>query len=338
MRATGWLRALTTGTRVLVGALLAVLVVALVIAAVGASVPGVSREALRIVDRPTPSQTVAVCPGPLLASGRTVGAAGDVTIAGGASVVSGSPDGTPREDVLTAPVGEGPRVLRLDPTGDMPAAVAAAQSASVADEDLLGFAAAACTAPQFDSWLVGGATRTGSADLVVLSNPGDVPATVQLTVYASGGALTPPGGRDIVIGAGSQAVVPLAGLVLGELESDADASAGRTGCHRAYLRARRTPGHRRSGHVDTRRGGREERRDRFGACARANPGRHRDGPCLRRGRGAARQHAGRCSLERGGTARARPARTDGRHLHGRGRSFSSRRRGGLELDCRGRCA
>ena len=217
MRATGWLRALTTGTRVLVGALLAVLVVALVIAAVGASVPGVSREALRIVDRPTPSQTVAVCPGPLLASGRTVGAAGDVTIAGGASVVSGSPDGTPREDVLTAPVGEGPRVLRLDPTGDMPAAVAAAQSASVADEDLLGFAAAACTAPQFDSWLVGGATRTGSADLVVLSNPGDVPATVQLTVYASGGALTPPGGRDIVIAAGSQAVVPLAGLVLGEL-------------------------------------------------------------------------------------------------------------------------
>lgn len=217
MRATGWLRALTTGTRVLIGALVAVLIVAIVIAAVGANVPGIVREALRIVDTPTPSQTVAVCPGPLLATGRTVGAAGDVTIAGDAAVVSGSPDGTPQEDVLDAPVGEGPRVLRLDPTGDVPATVAAAQSASVADEDLLGFAAAACTAPQFESWLVGGATTTGSADLVVLANPGDVPATVQLTVYASGGALTPPGGRDIVIAAGSQAVVPLAGLALGEL-------------------------------------------------------------------------------------------------------------------------
>ena len=217
MRATGWLRALTTGTRVLIGALVAVVIVAIVIAAVGANVPGLAREALRIVDTPTPSQTVAVCPGPLLATGRTVGAAGDVTIAGDAAVVSGSPDGTPQEDVLAAPVGEGPRVLRLDPTGDVPPTVAAAQSASVADEDLLGFAAAACTAPQFESWLVGGATTTGSADLVVLANPGDVPATVQLTVYASGGALTPPGGRDIVIAAGSQAVVPLAGLALGEL-------------------------------------------------------------------------------------------------------------------------
>ena len=85
------------------------------------------------------------------------------------------------------------------------------------DEDLLGFAAAACTAPQFESWLVGGATTTGSADLVALANPGDVPATVQLTVYASSGALTPPGGRDIVVAAGSQVVLPLAGLALGEL-------------------------------------------------------------------------------------------------------------------------
>jgi hypothetical protein len=52
---------------------------------------------------------------------------------------------------------------------------------------------------------------------VVLSNPGDVAATVQLTVYASTGALAPPGGRDVVVAAGSQVVLPLAGLVLGEL-------------------------------------------------------------------------------------------------------------------------
>ncbi len=217
MRATGWLRALTTGTRVLIGALLAVVVVVVVIAAVGFPVPGLTRDALRIVDTPTPSETVAVCPGPLLATGRTFGAAGDVSVAGEASVVSGAPEGSPRKDSLSARVGEGPSVFRLEPTGDVPAALAAAQSSSVADDDLSGFAAAACTSPQFESWLVGGATTTGSADLVVVSNPGDVAATVQLTVYASTGALTPPGGRNVVVAADSQVVLPLAGLVLGEL-------------------------------------------------------------------------------------------------------------------------
>ncbi|WP_100810244.1 DUF5719 family protein [Microbacterium sp. BR1] len=217
MRATGWLRALTTSTRVLIGAFLAVVIVVVVIAAVGFPVPGLTREALRIVDTPTPSESVAVCPGPLLATGRTFGAAGDVSVAGEASVVSGAPEGSPREDSLSARIGEGPRVLRLEPTGDVPAALAAAQSSTVADDDLSGFAATACTSPQFESWLVGGATTTGSSDLVVLSNPGDVAATVQLTVYASTGALAPPGGRDVVVAAGSQVVLPLAGLVLGEL-------------------------------------------------------------------------------------------------------------------------
>lgn len=217
MRATGWLRALTTGTRVLIGAALAVVIVVVVIVAVGTPVPGIARDALRIVDTPTPSESVAVCPGPLLATGRTLGAAGDLAVASDASVLSGSPDGSPREDSLSASVGDGPRVLRLAPAGDAPAALAAAQSSSVAAEDLSGFAAAACTSPQFESWLVGGSTTTGSADLVVLSNPGDVPATIQLTVYASSGPLTPPGGRDVIVAAGSQVVLPLAGLVLGEL-------------------------------------------------------------------------------------------------------------------------
>lgn len=217
MKATGWLRALTTGTRVIVGAALAVVIVVVVIAAVGFPVPVLARDPLRIIDTPTPSETVAVCPGPLLATGRTFGAAGSVSVASPASVVSGSPEGTPRDEAISTSVDDGPRVLRLDPTGDVPAAVAAAQSASVADDDLSGFAAAACTSPQFESWLVGGATTTGSADLVVLSNAGDVAATVQLTVYTSTGALTPPGGRDVVVGAGSQVVLPLAGLVLGEL-------------------------------------------------------------------------------------------------------------------------
>jgi hypothetical protein len=51
---------------------------------------------------------------------------------------------------------------------------------------------------------------------VLLSNPGVVPATVQLTVFGAAGAQTPPGGTDVVIAPGQQRVIPLAGLVLGE--------------------------------------------------------------------------------------------------------------------------
>ncbi|MBN9175131.1 MAG: hypothetical protein J0I70_13365 [Microbacterium sp.] len=60
------------------------------------------------------------------------------------------------------------------------------------------------------------ATTTGSADLVLLANPGTVAATVDLTVYGAQGRQVPPGGSGIVVPAGTQRVVPLAGLVLGE--------------------------------------------------------------------------------------------------------------------------
>lgn len=217
MRATRWFRALTTGTRVIVGGSVAVLLVIVVVAFVRAPLPALSRDALRIIDTPTPAQSVAVCPGPLLATGRIVGAASEVSIASAADLVSGSADGTPEQDRLIAPFGEGSAVLRLSPTGEVPASIAAAQSSAAGDEDLSGFAAAACRAPEFDSWLVAGSTTTGASDLVMIANPGAVPATVQVSVYTSGGESLPPGGRDVVVDAGSQLVLPLAGLALGEI-------------------------------------------------------------------------------------------------------------------------
>jgi hypothetical protein len=67
-----------------------------------------------------------------------------------------------------------------------------------------------------ESWLVGGSAATGAADIVLLANPGTVPASVQLTVFGAGGAVTPTGGTDLVVAPGAQIVVPLAGLLLGE--------------------------------------------------------------------------------------------------------------------------
>ena len=63
---------------------------------------------------------------------------------------------------------------------------------------------------------VEGATTTGANDLVVLANPGSVPATVQLSVYGAQGLSSPPSGQNIVVAAGQRRVVPLAGLLLGE--------------------------------------------------------------------------------------------------------------------------
>jgi hypothetical protein len=90
---------------------------------------------------------------------------------------------------------------------------AAAGSGSVAAADLRGFAASACRPPLAESWLVGGATSTGAADLLVLANPGSVPATVDVTVYGASGPQNAPGGSNRIVPAGTQVVVPLAGLL-----------------------------------------------------------------------------------------------------------------------------
>ena len=96
--------------------------------------------------QPSPSR-----PGPLLASGRTVGAAGDVTIAGGdPSCPAGRR--TPREDVLTAPVGEGPWCVAVDPTGDMPVVVGCSAIRVRRGRGLARIRRRRGTAPQFDSW------------------------------------------------------------------------------------------------------------------------------------------------------------------------------------------
>ncbi|MGB4778123.1 DUF5719 family protein, partial [Microbacterium sp.] len=94
--------------------------------------------------------------------------------------------------------------------------LAAAASASVDATDLRGFAASACSRAAMESWLVGGSATTGAADLVVLANPGDVAAQVTVAVYGATGAVVPPAGADIVVAAGTQRVIPLAALALGE--------------------------------------------------------------------------------------------------------------------------
>ncbi|PZU40884.1 MAG: large extracellular alpha-helical protein [Microbacterium sp.] len=213
------LRTILTSARVLIGAAVAVVLVAAVAVAVAAPLPTFARSAVSIVETPTPSETVAVCAGPLLATGRTSGAASEITVAADADLRYGSAEGEPAQEGLRAASvddSSGPSVLRMSPIDREAASLAGAQASTATAEDLIGFAASACEAPRFESWLAAGATSTGASDLVVLSNPGDVAATVQIGVYGQAGLTTPPGGDDVIVPARAQIVLSLAGLALGE--------------------------------------------------------------------------------------------------------------------------
>lgn len=200
----------TTSARLLIGTAVSVLAVIAVVTAVSVPWPTLVREPLSIPATPAPAASVIACDGGLLSIGRTPTAASTVTLAAPQSVIGGTADGegAAQQQLLTTGVGAGPLAFTAEPRDDQAVDIAATGAATANADDLAGFAASACRPPLLDSWLVGGSGATGAADLVLLANPGTVPATVQLTVYGVDGPETPPGGDGLVIGPGTQRVVP----------------------------------------------------------------------------------------------------------------------------------
>lgn len=216
MNGRRWLRGAMTSTRVLVGIGAAVGIAIVAAFAVTADWPSRPHRPATVTATPAAADTVLACPGGLLALGR------DATNAAGLSTaapqtITASGDGS-RTALRTIPDIAGADVLAIAaPAGTSGAGeLAAAGSAGVAADDLRGFAASGCRPPAMESWLVGGAGTTGASDLILLANPGEVPAVADLTVFGASGALRPPGGQDLVIPPGAQRVVPLAGLAVGE--------------------------------------------------------------------------------------------------------------------------
>jgi len=208
----------TTSARLLIGTAVSIAAVVAVVTAVSVPWPTVERRPLSVPATPAPAASVIACDGALLSIGRDPTDADAVSVVAPQSVVVGVDVGTlPAEQRLeTTDVGPGPFAYTAPPVDDRAVDVAATGAATASADDLSGFAASACRPPLLDSWLVGGSGATGAADLVLLANPGTVPATVQLTVYGAAGPQTPPGGVDLVVGPGTQRVVPLAGIALGE--------------------------------------------------------------------------------------------------------------------------
>lgn len=208
----------TSSARLLIGTAVSICAAIAVVTAVWLPWPTPARSPLEVTATPAPAASMIVCDGALLTIGRDPTDADAVQVAVPQSVVGGVAEGEPADEerLETVDVGEGPVAFVAQPVGDEAVDIAATGSATAAEPDLAGFAASACRPPLLDSWLVGGSATTGAADLVLLSNPGTVAATVQLTVYGVDGPQVPPGGSDLVIAPGTQRVIPLAGLALGE--------------------------------------------------------------------------------------------------------------------------
>lgn len=193
-----------------------------VVAIVGATVlplPGFAIAAPSQTITPVPADQQRVCPGPLLALAADAGAATRPNSVGIPSFSSGADGASVRTRSLKPDSDNGssreaPLLVSVStPTGaTAPPLFAAAQSQTATTDDLAGQAAAACAEPSADTWLVAGATSLGQTSLLLLSNAGEVDATVDLSIYSESGAVSAPGATGIVVPAGAQKVVPLAGL------------------------------------------------------------------------------------------------------------------------------
>ena len=76
-----------------------------------------------------------------------------------------------------------------------------------------GLLGTSCQRPSNDLWLVGGDTRTGREALLVLTNSSNVDATVELTVFTTGGKLTAAGLSGISVPKRDTTVLPINGLI-----------------------------------------------------------------------------------------------------------------------------
>jgi hypothetical protein len=86
------------------------------------------------------------------------------------------------------------------------------------DTDVLrGLATAACLPAQFDTWIAAGSAETGRQAVLSLANPGDVPATVDVTIYGRSGAVSTPGARGILLPPGTRRVFSLTGFAPDEI-------------------------------------------------------------------------------------------------------------------------
>ncbi|QIK62985.1 hypothetical protein G7068_07100 [Leucobacter viscericola] len=123
-----------------------------------------------------------------------------------AIVVAGTASDT--STLARAEGGEGlPQVFRA-PTKEP---LGAAQIQGVKTDALRGLTASACTEPLNEQWVLGGATGLGVSSTLSLGNPGDVPATVQITVFDEKGKVAEGQTAGVLVSPGTEQTISLNG-------------------------------------------------------------------------------------------------------------------------------
>ena len=213
------IRVVATGARLLAGAIVAVGCVVGVTAAVALPWPGVVNDPAQVSVTPTAGDTTLVCTGDFRAIGRNTQDAGQMSSAGDFALTAEGAGASERSELSASDLSSadfsglaaGPTKLVGSPDQGSVELIAAAESISLAADDLSGLAGSACREPSTEAWLVGGTVETGTSDLIILSNPGDVTATATITVFGSEQSST-----KTLVPAGTQLAVPLASVAAGQ--------------------------------------------------------------------------------------------------------------------------
>lgn len=206
--------ALIVSTRVISGAVGAVIAVVTLVAAATLPIPTIRLAPAAIEVTPVPTPAALVCPGAVLRLGDASGANASSAIAIGRPQYStASTSSAVSVAHLTA---EGSEATGGEPLlvtgGDTVSNIAAAQVQRLDSDDYRGLAAAECTTPSSDTWLVGGSTSVGRTTLLTLANPGSAPSTVEITIASTEGLVDAPGLTGITVPANSQRTMSLAGF------------------------------------------------------------------------------------------------------------------------------
>ncbi|MDT0156775.1 DUF5719 family protein [Microbacterium sp. ARD32] len=208
------IRLAATGARLAAGAIVAAACALAVVAGSVAPWPEVRTEPATSTVTPVPSDSVLVCSGSFRVLGRDATKADLMVSAAALELrVDGDHDATASAPLELPDLagGSGAQAITGAVEGRKVPRFSAVESTRLSDDDATGFAAAPCREPSLSTWLVGGDVSTGASDIIVLSNPGAVTATVQLDSYgASRSAST------VVVPAETQLGVPLASVAAGE--------------------------------------------------------------------------------------------------------------------------
>lgn len=214
-------RIVLAGARGVVGLIGVGVAIATVTAATVLPLPTLGTGATSTVVNPVAATQQRICPGPILKLGDDTGQEATTALSlGSADIERAATRGTPALENLTptdntANIPSQRLILPPAAAGEDPGLLAGSQSQYVDAGDDVGFAATDCAAPSSENWLVGGSTVTGRTTLLELSNPSNVAALVTLSLYSETGAVEAAGTDGILVPAGSQRILSLAGFAPG---------------------------------------------------------------------------------------------------------------------------